>query len=255
MVKKKRLDPESTVSDKRGLSGVIESVFRSFRRMTFFIVLAPMALVYIFCLAAAFFMPLLMLYKTYSYFSGSETYYLICALSIVLPICYFVFAVVLMLVVPLVNFLLPLRLKPMRCTWYSLEVIPWYYHNALVQLVRYTVLDIFTPTPFNILFFRLMGMKIGKNVMINTTNISDPCMIELGDNVTIGGSATLFAHYGMKGLLIVEPTIIKKGSTIGLKASVMGDVVVGDNSMVSPHDVLLPKTRLESTPDPKSKAS
>jgi acetyltransferase-like isoleucine patch superfamily enzyme len=137
-----------------------------------------------------------------------------------------------------------LKLKPWRGGWYSLQSLPWYYHNALVQLVRYTFLDLVTPSPLNVLFYRMMGMKIGKGVMINTTNISDPGLITLEDNVTIGGSATLFAHYAQGGYLVIAPTIIKKGATIGLRASVMGDVIVGEKVTVKPHSILLPKTRL-----------
>ncbi len=84
--------------------------------------------------------------------------------------------------------------------------------------------------------------------MINTTNISDPCLIEIGDYVTIGGSATLVAHYGMKGFLVIDKLIIKDGATIGLKASLFGDVIVGERALVKPNDVLLPKTRIPDVP-------
>ena len=85
---------------------------------------------------------------------------------------------------------------------------------------------------------------MGKHVLINTSRISDPALIELGDYVTIGGSATIFAHYAMKGILILEKTKIGSHVTIGLKASIMGNVHVGDHQIVAPHSVLLPKTRL-----------
>lgn len=158
---------------------------------------------------------------------------------------YFSFAVTLMFSVSFLNFIFPFKLKPWRGRYYSLKIIPWYYHNALVQLVRFTVLDILTPSPLNTLFFKMMGMKMGKNCIINTSNISDPALITLGDNVTIGGSATIFAHYGQAGNMIIAPVILKSGATIGLKASIMGDVVIGENVLVKPHEVILPKTRLE----------
>jgi tetrahydrodipicolinate N-succinyltransferase len=94
------------------------------------------------------------------------------------------------------------------------------------------------------MFYQLMGMKIGKGTMINTSNISDPCLIEIGDHVTIGGSCTIVAHYGMKGFLIIEKTIIKDNATIGLRANVFGDVIVGKNAMVKPNEVVYPKTRI-----------
>jgi acetyltransferase-like isoleucine patch superfamily enzyme len=63
--------------------------------------------------------------------------------------------------------------------------------------------------------------------------------------VTIGGSATLFAHYGQKGYLIISPVHIKKGATIGLKASIMGDVIIGENANIKAHSVVMPKSRIE----------
>ncbi len=157
---------------------------------------------------------------------------------------FFLYGMTLIFVVPAVNKLLPLKVKPHRASWYSLSVIPWYYHNALTYLVRYTFLDLITPTPFNKLFYQMMGMKIGKGSVINTSNISDPCLIEIGDNVTIGGSVTLVAHYGQKGLLVIDRLIIKDKATIGLRASLFGNVIVGKGALVKAHEVLMPKTRI-----------
>lgn len=248
---KKIMDPHAKTSDKKGFWGKFESLFRTFRGTAFMLLLLPIVFLYVFAIATAAYLPMLIGFKVQTYMETSSLFLKVGALALTISGGYFLFAVTMIIVVPAINFLLPLRLRPMRTTWYSLEVIPWYYHNALVQLVRYTVLDLMTPTPLNVLFFKMMGMKIGKNVMINTSNISDPCLITLEDNVTIGGSATIFGHYGMKGFLIVEPTIVKKGSTIGLKASLMGDVIVEENSMVPAHEILLPKTRFSSNGSPK----
>lgn len=87
-------------------------------------------------------------------------------------------------------------------------------------------------------------MKIGKGVMINTSNISDPALITIDDHAIVGGSATIIGHYGQKGILILAPVHIKKRATVGLKATVMGDVVIGEGVVVPPDTVLLPKTRL-----------
>lgn len=54
----------------------------------------------------------------------------------------------------------------------------------------------------------------------------------------------------MKGFLIIEKTIIHDKATIGLKASVFGDVIVGKGALVKAHDVVMPKTRI---PDAEEK--
>lgn len=206
--------------------------------------LCPIALIYVICLGISITPGIYIFQKIYPY-SLDVSLLTQCALwAFAIALGITCFWITMVFIVPLFNLpLLPL-VKPQKGTWYSLNVIPWYYHNALTQLARYTVLDFLTPTPLNLLFYRMMGMKIGKGVVINTSNISDPCLIQLDDYVTIGGSATVFAHYGMKGYLIVDRVHIKKGTTIGLKASVMGDVVIGENVMVTPHTVVMPKSRI-----------
>ena len=89
-----------------------------------------------------------------------------------------------------------------------------------------------------------MGMKVGDGVFINTTHISDPAMIEIGDHVTIGGSAVLVAHYAQAGYLIVAPVQIGSKATIGLRTIIMGDVQIGDGARVLPNSVVMPKTRI-----------
>ena len=96
----------------------------------------------------------------------------------------------------------------------------------------------------NILFYKLMGMKIGKGVHNNTTNISDPALLEIGDRVTIGGSAHLMAHYGQKGYLVLSRVKIESGVTIGLKATIMGNVEIGKGAVIGPHEVVYPKSRI-----------
>jgi hypothetical protein len=242
--KPNRIDLKTTKSDLDGLAGIVESLLRKFKGLAFILSMAPITLICIVSFGLAISPCYFLISSTYSF--TSEFGYLVQGVSTSMSIglSYFVYGITLIFVVPLFNKIFFLNLKPWRGNWYSLQSLPWYYHNALVQIVRYTFLDIVTPTPLNILFYRMMGMKIGKGVMINTTNISDPCLITLEDNVTIGGSATLFAHYAQGGFLVIAPVVIKKGATVGLKASIMGDVIVGEKVTVKPHSILLPKTRL-----------
>lgn len=206
--------------------------------------MAPIGLLYIVCMGVSL-TPGIMLYNTIST-ATAESHTIIKSFSLGLSFAtgFFLYGFSLIFVVPLVNKLLPLKVRPQRSSWFSLSVIPWYYHNALTYLVRYTFLDFITPTPLNKLFYQMMGMKVGKGTMINTSNISDPCLIEIGDNVTIGGSCTLVAHYGMKGILIIDKLVIEDNAVIGLRASLFGDVVIGRGGVVKPHEVIYPKTRV-----------
>ena len=156
----------------------------------------------------------------------------------------FVFGFALLVVVPLFNALLPTRVREFHGSYFTIAAVPWYLHNGLFYLVRYTFLPYVTLTPFGEWFLRAMGMRIGRRAFINTEFISDPRLIEIGDDVVIGGSVHLFAHYGGGGHLSIVPVRIGDRATIGQKATVMGDVVIGEGATILPHSVLLPGSRV-----------
>ncbi len=169
-------------------------------------------------------------------------YYPLLGLAIV--VCYFTYGAALILIAPLLNLVLGGRLKPIKAPAVSFKSIPWYVHAALTLIVRYTILEIITPTPYQQLYYRLMGMKIGRKVWINSAAIADPSLISLEDNVTIGGSASLMAHYAQGGNLVIEPVRICQGATIGMRAIIMGGVEVGARAKVLAGSFVLPNTKI-----------
>lgn len=159
-------------------------------------------------------------------------------------LAFFVFGFALLCVVPVYNLLLPTRVRPFKGGYYTLRAAPWLLHNALFYLVRFTFLPFVTLTPFGIWFLKAMGMKIGRHAFINTEYISDPQLITLGDDTALGGSVRIFAHYGGGGHLTVAPVRVGARVTVGLAATVMGDVEIGDGATILPHSVLLPGSRV-----------
>lgn len=238
------IDVDATSSERKGLAGLFETFLRRFRTLAFVCMLAPIALLYIGCMGLSLTPGITLIQFVHDWTQGEHFLVKNISLGLSISAAFISYGLTLIFVVPIANKILPLKVKTIRASWYSLGVIPWYYHNALTYLVRYTFLDFITPTPLNKLFYQMMGMKIGKGTVINTSNISDPCLIEIGDYATIGGSACLVAHYGQKGMLVIDKLIIGDKVTIGLKASVFGDVIIGNGAMIKPHDVVMPKTRI-----------
>ena len=159
-------------------------------------------------------------------------------------VSFFVFGFGLLVVVPVYNLVLPTRVRPFKGGYYTLRAAPWLLHNALFYLVRFTFLPFVTLTPFGIWFLKAMGMKIGRHAFINTEYISDPQLIRIGADAALGGSVRIFAHYGGGGHLVVAPVVIGERATIGVAATVMGDVEVGPGATLLPHSVLLPGSRV-----------
>jgi len=161
-----------------------------------------------------------------------------------MALCFFTFGLVLLVVVPIYNWALPTRIKPFRGGYYTLHALPWFLHNGLFYLVRFTFLPFVSLTPFGIWFLKAMGMKIGRHAFINTEFISDPQLITIGNDAALGGSVRICAHYGGGGNLVIAPVTIGHRATLGLSCCVMGDVVIGDDATILPESVLLPGSRV-----------
>lgn len=161
-----------------------------------------------------------------------------------IALAWFIFGLCLLAVVPVYNFLLPTRVKPFKGGYYSIHALPWFLHNGLFYLVRFTFLPFVTLTPFGIWFLQAMGMKVGRHAFINTEYISDPCLITVGQDAAVGGSVRIFAHYGGGGNLVIAPVVIGDRATLGLACCIMGDVVIGEDAVILPESVVLPGSRV-----------
>ena len=68
----------------------------------------------------------------------------------------------------------------------------WIVVCALYTPMR-KMLEIFPIGSMKYRYYRLLGMKIGKNSLVGGA-IMDPCLTEIGDNCTIGLYAVIYGH-------------------------------------------------------------
>lgn len=238
----KQIDLETRVSHHKGLKGIFEVLLRRFKEVMHILIMIP--IYFVACLVLGLcFVPGIYVFRTISALTAEHSVWLQnLSYGFSIAAGYFLYGFSLIFVAPALNYIIRGKLKPWRGPYYSVESLKWFLHNGLTYIARFTFLEFVTPSPINILFYRMMGMKIGRGVTINTTWISDPSLIELGDKVTLGGSVTIVAHYGQGGLLIIAPVKIGRGCTIGLKATIMGGTEIGENAKILPQSVVLPKT-------------
>lgn len=243
-----RQDIDATKSTQSGVKGFLETLLRKFRTFCYLIALVPIYILGAVCIGIGILPGMYLctwINRVATSYNWPEFVHLL-VLSIAIGIGYFLYGFTLIFLLPALNWILHVTPKPWRGIYYSLNAIPWYIHNGLTYLMRFTFLRFVTPSPWNTLFYCGMGMKIGHGTLVNTTNISDPGLIELGKKVTIGGSVTIVAHYGMGGFLIIAPVKIGHGSVIGMRAIIMGDVEIGENVKILPNSVVMPKSRIPS---------
>lgn len=163
-----------------------------------------------------------------------------CALG---GMAYFAYALSVILVVPLMRITAP-GTPEGRYPYYSFKAFQWASYNALILLVRYTCINFMRVTPFINLFHRLMGMKLGQRVQINTAVIGDSNLIEIGNDTVIGGDVTLVAHAAERGQLVAQRVRIGSNVTVGLMAVIFPGCEIGDGAVIAANAVLQKGTRV-----------
>lgn len=150
---------------------------------------------------------------------------------------YFAYAITVVFVVPVFRILAP-GTPEGRYSYYSFRAYRWASYNALILLVRYTCINFLRVTPFLNLFHRLMGMKLGKRVQINTAIIGDSNLIEIGDDTVVGGDVTLVAHAAERGDLVSERVRIGARVTLGLMSVIFPGCEIGDGAVLAAGAIL-----------------
>lgn len=166
-------------------------------------------------------------------------------LGLGMAVGYFLFGITLLLLVGLLNIALNLRLKEGVYGIKDTETLKWFFVNALVQGVKAFFMDFMLLTPFASLFYRMMGAKLGQNVQINSKNVADISLLEIGDHSVIGGNATVIGHVFERRGLRLKKVKIGANVVIGLNSVVMPGVEIGDNAIVAagaivPKDTVIP---------------
>jgi hypothetical protein len=153
---------------------------------------------------------------------------------------FFLFGLMLMFLVGLLNMVLNLRLKEGSFGFKDGEMLKWFFLNALVQAVKAFFMDFMLLTPFVNLFYRMMGAKLGMNVQINSKNVADLSLLEIGDNTVIGGNATVICHLFERRGLKLKKVKIGANVVVGLNSVIMPGVEIGDNAII-PAGAIVPK--------------
>ena len=105
-------------------------------------------------------------------------------------------------------------------------------------MVRFSFINWIRATPFNVFFYRVMGMKVGARAQINTAVVADCNLISVGDDTVIGGDVTLIAHSVEGPNLVTAPVKIGNRVTVGLMAVIMPGCEIGDGAILAANAVL-----------------
>ena len=96
------------------------------------------------------------------------------------------------------------------------------------------IIEIFPVGAMKNIYYRLLGMKIGKNTLVGGA-IKDPCVTEFGDNVTMGEYAIIYGHIQdySKGIITINRIKIGNNCVIGAGAIIMPGATLQDNVVLA----------------------
>ncbi len=141
----------------------------------------------------------------------------------------YMFFVVAVIVFGIVERILTIGFKPGRYSTGSFTFARWIIYSGLHVILLNMVLPYVSGTIWNRLFYKLLGAKIGKNVFINSPKLSDAYLLEIGDNVVIGGDASITCHIFEGDKLILGKIKIGSNTLIGAESYIMPGAEIGDN--------------------------
>lgn len=154
-------------------------------------------------------------------------------------LAFFLFGLSLILVVFLMRILMGLRSKEGEIPIPSLGLWTWYHYDGLLLFTG----NVFGPflrgmSLFNV-YLRLMGAKVGRNVILNSHKIYDHDLLSIGDNTIVGGDVTIIAHVAEHRRLIRRRVTIGRNVTIGLGTTIFPGAQIGDNVIIAAHSLVL----------------
>ena len=149
--------------------------------------------------------------------------------GVIIGISIYLFFIFALFVFAIVERLLVTGFKPGRYPTNSPVFARWLIYSGLHVILLNLVLPYVSGTAFAKIFYRILGCKIGKNVFINTVGLHDSYLLELDDNVVIGGGANISCHIFEGNHLVLNKIKIGSNTLISADSYIMPGVTVGKN--------------------------
>ena len=195
-------------------------------------------------LGLGFFPMVYFLMSVWHWTAGSDLWLRVLFFSFSIGFGYFLFGFITLFLCAFTKNLFGFKIAPGLYGIHSQEALGWMGYNLMILIANGVFLDVLRLSPFQTLFYRWMGAKVGKGANINTGGLADLSMLEIGDNVLIGGGVALICHASERGFLRLASTKIGNNVSIGLASVIMPDCEIGDGASVAPCSFLPKGTRI-----------
>jgi len=185
-----------------------------------------------------------LVYKVFSVLDFSIISHFI-IFTVTIGIGLYLFFIVALLVFGIIERILVIGFKPGRYSTSSFTFLRWLIYSGLHILLLNTVLPFMAGSSFAKIFYRILGAKIGKNTFINTRGLHDAYLLEIGDNVVVGGETDISCHIFEGNSLILGKIKIGSNTLIGTHCYIMPDVTIGDKCNIGLYSYVRKKRNID----------
>ena len=146
------------------------------------------------------------------------------SLALVFPLIYVLFGIVAALIVVAFKWALVGRYRPAEhplwCSFvWRTELVTTLYEN----LARLFLVDRFEGTPLLAWYLRLLGAKVGKRVLLNSSEFTEFDLVSIGDDVALNKDCTIQTHLFEDRVMKMSTIRIGAHCSVGSQAVVLYD--------------------------------
>jgi len=190
-------------------------------------------------------MPSIAIIYNYINIIGLNSILNISIFSIVFGVSIYVFFITALLVFGIMERILVIGFKPGRYSIDSFVFARWLVYSGLHIILLNIVLPFMTGTPWAKLFYKILGCKIGKNVFINSKGLHDAYLLEIDDNVVIGGDSNISCHIFEGRELILGNIKIESNTLVGASTYIMPGATIGKNCSIGIYSYVRKNKKIE----------
>jgi non-ribosomal peptide synthetase-like protein len=156
------------------------------------------------------------------------------------PVLYAAAGIVAVMITVGVKWLLMGRYRPAEFPLWSTFV----WKTELVAALHEHLADLLlvgklTGTPFVGWYFRLLGAKVGRSVYLDTTDLTEFDLVEIGDEVTVNRDVTLQTHLFEDRVMKMSHVHIGRRAAVGSMSLVLYDTEMGEGASLGQLSLLM----------------
>ncbi|CAM02292.1 non-ribosomal peptide synthetase-like protein [Saccharopolyspora erythraea NRRL 2338] len=129
-----------------------------------------------------------------------------------------------------------LPLRPMFCSIYDRR---FWRHERFWKVPETNHLPFFDGTPFKVLIWRLMGVRIGKRVFDDGCFLAERTLVSIGDDCALNAGSKIQCHSQEDGTFKMDRIALGTGCTVGVNTLVHYGATMGDGSVIGADSFLM----------------